>query len=311
MGHPTISITALFSRNTALRLAAQAGAEDVVRTLLRGGADVNAGALRGAAQRADPSMALELICLGANVNQEDQHGCRPLHYAAYGVCPETAAALLEKGAEPNARGAKGWTALHMASLGNEKTLREMLPRISAPRSSLSTAIPEHRATDPRFASLAKILLTHGADVQASTDAGDTPLQFACHWGFRDLAEMLTDHGADVNAKNELGEFPLLWSSLLGEIRLSRFLVEHGANVDASTKRGATALHLAALHGHYDLVVFLAEKGANLSAVAQGPQGQVTSLDMARAAGHGRIVVFLESLRTPNADISNSPSVTRE
>jgi ankyrin repeat protein len=185
MVHPVVFITALFSKNAALRLAAQAGDKDAVRTLLELGANANAGALHRAAQRGGASIALQLIDFGANVNQRDGRGCQPLHYAAYGMRPETAAALLERRAEPNAKGPKGWTALHMASLGNEKTLREVLPRISAPH-SLSAAIRERRRRDPRFVNLAKLLLSQGADVRVSTDAGDTPLHLASHWGLGDL-----------------------------------------------------------------------------------------------------------------------------
>ena len=286
-----ISIVALFSKDAALRLAAQYGAQEVVAGLLRSGADINAGALHSAALRSDPAMVECLISHGANVNRADKRGCCPLHFATYGMNPGTVGTLLDAAALPNSKNAKGWTSVHIAAIGNEKTLREVLPRISSP-SCINEMPRERRKSDPRFLAIAEKLLAHGADVRLATDCGDTPLHLACRWAFSDLVLLFVKHGADVNAKNQLGEFPLLWLSLLGDTELSKFLIERGADANASTTREATALHVAALHGHVQMVMLLVENGANLQATAKGPQGTVSALDLARAGGHERIVAFL-------------------
>jgi ankyrin len=45
------------------------------------------------------------------------------------------------------------------------------------------------------------LLAAGADVNATSVSGDTPLLLACHWGNQDVALALIKRGADVNARD--------------------------------------------------------------------------------------------------------------
>ena len=296
MAHPLISLVAPFNKNAALRLAAQAGAQDVVVGLLERGADINAGALHRAATLRDASVVRLLLAMGANPRKPDRRGCCPLNHAVYGGNLKAVAALLNAGADVNAPGAKGWSGLHVAALGNEKTLREALPQIDAP--SRMEALPrERRKSEPRFVDIARTLIEHRANVDAATDTGDTPLHFACRWAFKDLVVLMVDHGADLNAKNRAGEFPLLWLSLVGAADLASVLIERGAEVNAKTNRGATALHVAVLHGRQAMVALLVDKGADIHAKSQSPQGEVTPLDLAKTAGH-HIFELLQGRTTP-------------
>lgn len=212
MAHPLISLVAVFDKNAALRLAVQAGVQDLATRLLQSGADINAGALHRAATLSDPAMLRFLLSKTANPNMPDRHGCCPLHFAVYGGNPEAVASLLDAGAEINARESKSWSCLHIAALGNQKTLCEALPRLAAP--TRMEALPrERRNNEPRFVDMARMLLGRGAQINATTNAGDTPLHFACRWAFADLVSLMLDHGADINARNIAGEFPLLWLAL--------------------------------------------------------------------------------------------------
>jgi uncharacterized protein len=297
MAHPFISLVAVFDENAALRLAAQAGVQDLAAGLIQSGADINAGALHRAALLSDSAMLRFLLSKTANPNMPDRQGFCPLHFAVYGGNPESVASLLNAGAEINARGAKGWSCLHIAALGNEKTLCEALPRLAAP--ARMEALPrERRKNEPRFVDMARMLLGRGAQVNATTNTGDTPLHFACRWAFTGLVSLMLDRGADVNARNIAGEFPLLWLSLVGAADLARVVIERGAEVNAKTGRGATALHVAALHGHAEVVALLVKKGADTCARSQSPQGEVTPLDLASTAGHCRIVDMLQRHGTP-------------
>lgn len=62
----------------------------------------------------------------------------------------------------------------------------------------------------------KVLLAANADVNYSTDDGETPLSFACSNNQFEAAKLLHSHGADVNAKLSDGTTPLdvacCWSS---------------------------------------------------------------------------------------------------
>jgi ankyrin repeat protein len=53
--------------------------------------------------------------------------------------------------------------------------------------------------------VARALLEHGADTEATADHGFTPLQSAAANGNRALVELLLAHGARKDARNERGE----------------------------------------------------------------------------------------------------------
>lgn len=81
--------------------------------------------------------------------------------------------------------------------------------------------------------------------------------------------MMLDHGADVNAVDPLGRTALMYaaSSDLLPLDAVKLLVEHGANVNAKDNHknggdfGLTALDIAKLHGDTPIVQYLIEAGA--------------------------------------------------
>ena len=54
----------------------------------------------------------------------------------------------------------------------------------------------------------KLLLEHGADVNAKNGKSKTPLQYTSYNGFIDAAKILIQHGADVNSKTRFNVRPL-------------------------------------------------------------------------------------------------------
>ena len=56
--------------------------------------------------------------------------------------------------------------------------------------------------------VAELLISEGADVNAITLEGSTPLHFAAWNGYKEIAEILIDNGADLNViNNELAGTP--------------------------------------------------------------------------------------------------------
>ena len=143
-----------------LLAAARDGQVEVVRSLLREGADVNAArgdgltALHVAAEGGHRAVADALVAAGAAVDAGTRIGrYTPLHMAAEGGHGAVALRLLEAGADPNAVTTNsGVTALHLAA----------------------------GAIDGRSGrSAVAALLDHGADPNAREgSAGQTPLIFA-------------------------------------------------------------------------------------------------------------------------------------
>lgn len=63
------------------------------------------------------------------------------------------------------------------------------------RSCLS---PLHLAAMNGDVSVVKLLLQHGAKVDADDGSGQTPLFLAANWSRYDAVELLIEHGANVN-----------------------------------------------------------------------------------------------------------------
>src|SRR3954447_1699695 len=106
----------------------------------------------------------------------------------------------------------------------------------------------------------KLLIAGGADLKLQDKNGLTALGWAVH--STESAKVLLDAGADVNAKSNLGGTPLLIAAAYpGNTGLLRLMLEKGANVDISVF-GSTALTLAAYTGDDQGVAFLLDHGAD-------------------------------------------------
>ncbi|HET6205394.1 MAG TPA: ankyrin repeat domain-containing protein [Terracidiphilus sp.] len=117
--------------DTALHIAAAAYQTELVRSLIRAGADVQAGnrfgdqPLHAAAVGAPGShlwnpqaQAETIICLieaGADPNTADKRGVTPLHKAVRTRCASAVRALLEHGADPARKNKSGSTAMVLAT----------------------------------------------------------------------------------------------------------------------------------------------------------------------------------------------------
>ena len=107
----------------------------------------------------------------------------------------------------------------------------------------------------------KLLVEHGADVNAKSDAGRTPLLIAAgRMGNAPVVKYLLDHGANVSAKSPslVADMTVLTEAAgTGDESLLRMLVERGADVKAA---GFFALFVA-VQTHCEKCIDLFLKGA--------------------------------------------------
>jgi adenosylhomocysteine nucleosidase len=106
-------------------------------------------------------------------------GFTPLHFACYFAPDDTAAFLLQKGANP--------------SPVSRNPMRLM---------------PLHSAASARKPRAVQALLDHGADANAKQEKGWTPLHAAAQNGDAPTAQILLRYGADPNLANDDGVTPL-------------------------------------------------------------------------------------------------------
>lgn len=173
---------------------------------------------------------------------------------------EVVEALLDSGADINARDEQNQTALHQAA---------------------------SRGHNP----VVKLLLERGADVNAKNLFGQTSLLAPAYRGSLDTLRALLNAGADIEARSELsGQTPLLSVSSL-RTEVIEALLEEGADVNAKGEfYHETAVMLAAISGNKATVKVLLDKGADAKAASTNGR---TAMLMAESLGHAEVIKLLQ------------------
>ncbi|XP_064167129.1 ankyrin repeat and SOCS box protein 18 isoform X2 [Anguilla rostrata] len=205
----------------------------------------------------------------------------PLCIAAAQGYTECLRYLLEHGARPNLT-AGGKTALHEACENDNTDCVELLLErgASAGLPSEDGYTPLHLCRTPQSLRCAKALVRHGARVDvASEDEGETPLHVAARHGLHHHAQLYLRYGADVNARSASGVTPLGAACAGaqgpadqdegqedGYLQLCRMLLAYGANINLADGERRTPLHQAARNVQRPLVELLLEHGADVNAL---------------------------------------------
>ncbi len=109
------------------------------------------------------------------------------------------------------------------------------------------------------------LLGKGADPNAQTKLGDTPLHVAATREATEITELLIAKGADVNSREHSGKTPLIEAASMGRLANAEVLLKAGADINAKDEKGYTALMWATMRGFPEFVEVLLENGADVNA----------------------------------------------
>jgi RNA polymerase sigma factor (sigma-70 family) len=168
-------------------------------------------AMHWAARHGDDALVVELAHDYCGPNNPDRGGTS-LTWAAWLNNAETVKILLDRGgAQVNAGDAEGRTALHEGAHWG--------PNIT------------------------KMLLDKGADVNARTKQGVTPVMLAAAAEQPDVLRLMLGKDSDVNARDSEGKTPLMYAAENGRFANSKALLAEGADVRLKDKNGKTALDL--------------------------------------------------------------------
>jgi len=245
---------------TPLCFAAREGRTEVVRALLRAGADVNEAIQPKRSNAKNPPKGTSALILAV------ENG----HF-------ELAVALLEAGADPNDQ-RSGFTPLHMMTWVRKPQRGE---DFGAP--------PPLGSGNLNSVQFIRQLVKRGADVNARlkngkggpglwNKVGATPFLMAAETADIVYMKLLVELGADPKIANVDNCTPLMvtcgigvGSSAANEVAgeepevlvAAQYLLDLGADVNAVDDNGETVMHGAALKNLPKVVQFLSEKGAKV------------------------------------------------
>jgi ankyrin repeat protein len=183
-----------------------------------------------------------LIRAGVNVNEKIDWAVwrhvTALYFSVMFSRAEICNALLDAGADVKVVYPEGDSILHVAAQFDSGPV--IIERLIAKGADVNAkwpdlggnrdATPLHVAAAKGRLGVARVLIEHGADVNAKTFLdGYSPLHFAVGNGHKEVAELLIAQAADVNAKSGTGATPLDLAMDNGKEELADLLRKHGGH----------------------------------------------------------------------------------
>ena len=175
----------------------------------------------------------------------------------------------------------GLTRLMIAcTFGKLDRVKELLKRGAAPNKTTpqgDTALHMVHVTDNNSgAKIVKLLVAHGANINAKNKIGETPLHVATRIGSRPFVKALLDNGADIDGRTSNTVDPPIFSFVwMGDLANVKYMRRRGASVNVKTKgvtkKKWTLLQIAILKRHAKIIKYLVGQGASTSQLSYNEQ----------------------------------------
>lgn len=316
-----------------LHYAVICGHKQVAKVLLDHGVGINSmsgdnsAAIHQAAIHDNAPMVTFLLDNGANPTASDELGNLPIHLAAKFGCTNVMDKLCShesaKSGMLDTKNQAGKTPMDLALENPSDALRPLLYRkaqivngvrpsllhvkcregdiekvrlllqhgaeVDAKDSAQETAL--HHAVIHNQAAVIKVLIENKrTDLEALQCDGFTPLATALKHQYIAAATLLVDAGADIHTKKHFQEWqPIHDSARYNRLESLKYLAQAGANIKSKTSAGLNSLHLAASGGHVSVVQFLLDRGVPIDDV---DDAQKTALIWAIEKQHLDVVKLL-------------------
>jgi len=133
-------------------------------------------------------------------------------------------------------------------------------------------------------------LLETTDIDAlDIETDETLLEYACNTGNSQLAKLCYRRGANLNARTKKGDTPLNIVTANRRYDLMEFLHLYGVKVSSTDAKGRTALHIASAKNDIDAACRLIEWGIDVNL---RDKNRMTPLHHASAGGHRAVTMLL-------------------
>ncbi len=243
--------------------------------------------IRRAVQTGDLEAMRSLVKGGADINRADEYGMTPLAVAAINRREAILRLLLDAGADPNRVDNTATTALQHAVEWSELSIVTLLLDHGADPNIAGAIPPLLVAADQGSVDIVKLLLQRGADPHLREDATDRTARESVERDLEDLERVPAPPDSSSRARldsmlRHLREVrglllaaearvprraasSLLDAAQVGQLEAASGFLARGAKVDSTDRNGRTPLRWAAFRGHTEIVRLLLERGANVNA----------------------------------------------
>lgn len=245
-----VNINAMDKRGWhAIHLASKHGHSNVVDALLKRGVSVNLKthsnnneSLHIACNMNRINVVKMLIRNGADIHEVGHLGYTALDCATNSGHLETVKVILEQYETTPSN-------VYSIMIGLQYGYLDILKEFVRIGMCLDIYIPRgnsavHLAVEHGQLEVVKYLLELGISMDRKNSEGDTPLHKAALIGNVKIARLLIRSGSDVEAKNDKGETPLHLASKYDRLSVTKYLLNNGANINAIDNYGFTSLDMS-------------------------------------------------------------------
>ncbi|MCE1246758.1 MAG: ankyrin repeat domain-containing protein [Firmicutes bacterium] len=263
-----LHISALIEAMTEIRISDRIQSPEKVRSLLCNGKQIplnlntsgkisKAGYFE-AVKKGDYDQVLAALNQGLSIQETDDDGVMPLHYAVYSGNVPIINLLKERGAYLEVKDNKGWTPLHWGCAGGRTEGVRYLLEVGVTVNGMDKnwVSPLHVAVGAGNYHAVELLLLYGANPNEQDTDFWAPLHLASQRNDINSVKALLKGGAFINLMGKKGRTPLMLAASKGHERMVTYLLKNGANITAKDSKGKTAITLAAKNGHMGIADYL-------------------------------------------------------
>lgn len=250
-------------------------------------------ALQWAASRKQRILFYLLLDKGHAIETRDEEDMTYLMWASKESHEDVIELLLDENADIEAEGCNsGLSPLNIASQHGHASIARILISGGAEIETKDDdgCTPLHNAAKNGSSETVKVLLEAKAEIDAADVNGSSPLMYAARES-SEVVKLLLEAGSEVNKKDDLGLTPLMYA--MNEVHgVAVLLLAAGARIEETDSHGRTALSHAVVNKSYQDITFMIERGANLE--AETSLGKHTPFLLAASSGHIGIMNLLIS-----------------